>query len=76
MAVGFVLKLNDGETWRDLVRRHSAPEGLDHECLSDFDTRIASGEDEDSAAFCALYEWDCCPIGEVEDDEPLPPPEQ
>lgn len=59
---GFRIERLDDETWRDAVVRYSRPFGMDMECLADFQRNLDEGDDEASAAFHALYEWDCAPL--------------
>jgi len=68
MSVGFIIKRLDGETWRACVERISKEALMKHECLGWFDDEVSRGVPEDRAAFKALYEWDCCPIGKVPDE--------
>lgn len=49
---------NEGETWRQAVERKASEHGLAEECLTVFDREVASGTDEATAAWGALYEWD------------------
>jgi len=60
--MGLGVKKLEGETWRACVARVAGVEGLDEECLMDFDRAVAKGEDERDAAWEALYEWDCLHI--------------
>lgn len=75
--MSLVVRRNEGETWRECVARIASKEGLAAECLVEFDHYTTSGDDEAEAAFCALYEWDCCafepdPLSEA---KPTPPQE-
>lgn len=54
-----LISRQDGETWRDVVVRYSAPHGLQSECLDLFDNDPDRESDPAQAAFDALYEWDC-----------------
>jgi hypothetical protein len=47
------------ESWRDCVKRYARRYGLEHECLTHYDSEVADGTPEDEAAFNALYSWDC-----------------
>lgn len=59
MEVGLRVKRNDGETWRDAVRRVAGHHGMAAECLACFDRELSLGSDDGEAAWSALYEWDC-----------------
>lgn len=52
-------KRNKNETWRDFVKRRAEKWGMDYECLETYDEEIELGKDEETAAWNALYEWDC-----------------
>lgn len=56
-----VVRKNPGETWRETVVRYARPQGLETECLAEFDFEMSRGDHVDGAqaAFDALYEWDC-----------------
>lgn len=58
----FKISREEGESWRECVERIAKQAGLEVECLEEFDTRVAAGDGQSEAAFCALYEWDCCPL--------------
>lgn len=60
--IGFQVRRLPAESWRDAVARLAKIGGMERECLSDFDTLTRDGTPEHDAAFCALYEWDCCPM--------------
>ena len=59
LDIGLGVERRDGESWRDVVERYSAPHGLDRECLADFDHAVGQGEPENRACVQALGEWDC-----------------
>jgi hypothetical protein len=48
-----------GETWRDVVKRVAEKQGLALECLELFDFYAGNMQSLDTAAWSALYEWDC-----------------
>lgn len=52
------------ETWREAVKRIAGKYGMEMECLEWFDSEIASGTEEDQAAFAALSEWDCLELAD------------
>ena len=56
--VGFIIRREENETWRQAVERYAKPWGLEEECLEFFDADVARGEPEDKAAWGACYEWD------------------
>lgn len=58
----FVQRLPN-ESWRDCVKRVAGEQGLERECLRAFDREIGMGANEAPAAWSALWEWDCIPIG-------------
>jgi len=48
------------ETWRDCVIRVARQCDLEKECLAQFDEVMEAGvTPEETAAWDALYEWDC-----------------
>lgn len=49
------------ERCRARVRSVAAKEGLEQECLDEYDRNIEKGYTPEHAAWCALYEWDCLP---------------
>lgn len=51
-----------GETWRQVVHRYAALQGLEEECLATFDAEVSAGAEEDTAAWVALHDWDCVPL--------------
>lgn len=58
--MALTLKRQEGESWRQCVERVAGRHGLQRECLEVFDDMMRSGLfKEDSAAWGALYEWDC-----------------
>lgn len=57
--MSLVVRRNEGETWRECVQRVAGKYGLEGECLDIFDADVAVGTDEGTAAWGALYEWDC-----------------
>jgi len=48
------------EKWRDCVERIATENGLEKECLEQFDKVMERGiTSEEVAAWEALYDWDC-----------------
>lgn len=64
-----VRRLSENESWRECVARYALKGGLLEECLDFFDDAVKNGEEENIAAFNALYEWDCT---DYEDDDGNP----
>ena len=64
-----VVRRNENETWREVVKRIAARHGLWIEAFEEFDHCIEAGSSEESAAFDALYEWD---LLDYEDDDGKP----
>lgn len=65
-----VLRRNPDETWRDVVARLASAQGLATECLERYDAEMKNGDYPSNAAWTALYEWDCIPCVEEDDDLP------
>lgn len=59
----------DGESWRDVVKRIGSEQRLEFECLEQFDFLDGNMHDKEAAARQALYEWDCLPL--LEEDEQI-----
>lgn len=55
-------ELKEGETWRDVVIRVAKEQGLEKECLEEYDFFASNMQSLDTAAAMALYEWDCYPL--------------
>lgn len=59
------LKKLEDEGWRHCVKRVASKYGLKRECLEEYDRMMESGLfDEATAAWGALYEWDCLDFAE------------
>lgn len=54
--------LRPDETWRDVVKRIAGEQGLEAECLEEYDFYAGNMTSLDTAAWSALYEWDCLPL--------------
>lgn len=67
-GLGFT-RLSPDESYRHTVTRYATKYGLAAECLAVFDREVAAGENEEMAAWYALYEWDVLDLIEE-------PPEQ
>jgi len=59
MTVGLIVRRNPDESWRECVQRVAGKQGLEIECLANFDDYVAAGREQDRAAWMALYDWDC-----------------
>ena len=61
------IKRNPDESWHDCAMRYAKKYGLEHEVEKEYQESIAAGESEESAAWCACYEWDICDL--MEEDQ-------
>ncbi len=50
------------ESWREAVERIASRQRLAVECLEIFDSEKNRGQDDEDAAWTALYEWDCLEV--------------
>lgn len=62
MNMGLSIKRNEGESWLDCALRYGRKYGLEHEIKTEYDESIAAGNNEEDAAWGAVYEWDCCDL--------------
>jgi len=57
--IGLKITKLPSETWRECAARYGRRNGLEHEVLQVYDEFAKGNDDDDEAAWTAVYEWDC-----------------